>query len=183
MILDISNLGEVGVISDIRPHALPPNALSTALNVRFRDGQAERMYGESVWHTLPSSAFYLMPYDYAGNIRWLTVGSTEILAWDGGVSTDITPAALSPLAFGSAVHGFVFNGLAVINAEPGVPLAWAPTDAAMAEIPGWNTAWRAKVFAPFKNLLMAFNITESGTNYPTKYRWSSLADTGKLTAS
>lgn len=183
MILDISNLGEVGVISDIRPHALSPNALQTALNVRFRDGQAERMYGETLWHTLPSSAFYLMPYDYAGNIRWLTVGSTHFSAWDAGLSTDITPVGLSPVAFASAVHGFVFNGVAILNAEPNVPFGWVPDDARAEAIPGWDTAWRAKVFAPFKNLLMAFNLTESGVNYPTKYRWSSLANPGALPAS
>lgn len=183
MLINIDNLGQVGLISDIQPHALPPNAFSASMNVRFRNMQAERMRGEQTWHDMPSDGLYIVPYDYAGNIYWIVIGSSAVTAWDAGVGTDITPASMAAMQYSSVASGFIFNGNVVLNSLENTPYGWAPGQPTATTIPGWTTTWRAKVMASFKGLLMAFNLTESGTNYPTKYRWSSLADPGSLPAS
>ena len=45
-VVPIQGLDTVGVVQDIPPVALPPNAFSDARNVRFRDGAARKMQGE-----------------------------------------------------------------------------------------------------------------------------------------
>jgi hypothetical protein len=42
----LDNLGQFGALNDLAPSESPPNSFSSANNVRFKDGYAERVSAE-----------------------------------------------------------------------------------------------------------------------------------------
>ena len=39
---------------------------------------------------------------------------------------------------------------------------------------GWSSTWTAKILAPFKDYLLAFDVTKNGTHYPHMMKWAPL---------
>jgi hypothetical protein len=71
-----------------------------------------------------------------------------------------------------------FNGLGILNNSYDVPQVWIPSSygAKVTDLPNWDANLRCQVMRPFKNFLVALNLTKSGTPYPTAIRWSHPAD-------
>lgn len=183
MITSITNLSEFGLIKDVQPHALPPGAFSDASNVRFVDGEARRVKGNALWNSLNNEGYFVMPYEYADNVYWVTAGANNINVWIDGDATDITPAAGINGYVVPPWNGVIFNGILVMNNGVDAPVYWVNTLTEAKTLIGWTSTWSARVIRSFKNMLVAFNLTESGTNFPTKYRWSAFADPGSLPSS
>jgi hypothetical protein len=182
LIISLDNLGEIGLVSDRQPHTLPPNAFSNALNVRFYDGEVRRVLGNQQIVTVGSQAMWSFPYQYVDSAYWVFASPTSIGAWDGETFSDISPTSMLG-STNDLWNGGFFAGVAVLNNGRQAPFYWGPDLVQADTLPNWNPLWRAKVIRPFRNMLIAFNMTESATRYPTKYRWSSLADPGSVPAS
>lgn len=181
MIFNINALGQVGVISDQQAHTLPPNAFSDALNVRFREGAAMRVKGYENMQTVPGQGMYILPYEYVDAGYWVYATSRAIYSWDGSTYTDITRTS-GPLNgnLGDVFTGGVYNGVAVLNNGVDVPQMWTPDMVNATDLSGWPSTWTAGTIRPYRNFLIALNITEDGINYPTRFRWSDLADPGTV---
>ena len=66
-LVPITNVGQVGIIQDIPPYNLPPNAWSGGNNVRFLDNGVKKIAGyEEVMATCPFAPYYIHPYLSAG---------------------------------------------------------------------------------------------------------------------
>jgi len=88
---DINDLASIGLVSDQPPYQLPPEALSFALNVRYRDGSIERLLGWSALFGTPGVApHFTLPLSTASNQYWLYTSLTKIFVFDGDSHRNIT---------------------------------------------------------------------------------------------
>jgi len=91
-LVPIDNVGQVGIIQDIPPYNLPPNAWSGGNNVRFLDSGVGKCAGyEETMATCPFAPYYIHPYLSAGEVYyWIAYGATDIAVWNGSTWTDVT---------------------------------------------------------------------------------------------
>ena len=91
-LVPIENVGQLGIIQDIPPYNLPPNAWSGGNNVRFLDSGVGKCAGyEETMATCPFAPYYIHPYLSAGGTYyWIAYGATDIAVWNGSVWTDVT---------------------------------------------------------------------------------------------
>ena len=183
MIININALGQIGIISDKQPASLPPNAFSDAQNVRFKDGQAMRVRGYTDMQTLDGQGMYILPYEYSGSAYWVLTTSRRMYSWDGTTLADITRTSNPYVGDPSdSWTGGVYNGQTLLNNGKDIPQIWTPDLANAIDMENWPTTWRAKAIRPFRNFVIAMNMTEDGVEYPTKFRWSDVADPGTVPA-
>lgn len=91
-LVPVENVGQVGIVRDTPPYALPPNAWSGGNNVRFLDNGVKKMEGYiEVLKTCPFEPYYIHPYLAAnGTYYWLAYGATDIAVWSGSVWDIVT---------------------------------------------------------------------------------------------
>lgn len=75
--------------------------------------------------------------------------------------------------------GGILNGVMVLNNGVDQPAYWGGTGN-LQNLPGWNTTWKCSSMRPFKNFLMAFNITKGSVNYPNMVKWSTTLVPGSI---
>jgi hypothetical protein len=183
-IVPVKDLGQFGIWADHMPGELAPNAFSGGQNVRFRNGYAERVLGESPAFTTPAvTPYWIQPYVTTTARFWIHAGLAAVYADDGTTRTDITGTAPTG-AIDDRWTGGSLNGVLVMNNGVDQPMFWGgDTSLNLATLTGWNSAWRCKSLKPFKNFLLALNVTKSTTNYPHMVKWSDAADPGAVPAS
>lgn len=76
--------------------------------------------------------------------------------------------------------GGVLAGIQVLNNGVDVPQYWTGDTNKLRTLPGWNTGWTAAVMVPWKNYLIALDITKSGVRNPHMIKWSVAAVPGSL---
>ncbi len=176
----IENLDEHGLITDRMPERLPINAFSDVENMRFVDGKALRIGGndlfingdDTVWHY----GFWVQADSFANDGQFLLIGAGTTYRQIAFKNTETELTLTAHHGSGAnefyPMHHAYLNGHAVINT------GWASPEVVVGStgvIPGWDANWRAQVIRPYKKFLVALNMTESGTEYPNKYRWSNIA--------
>lgn len=174
--------GQYGLIADQPPQELPINAWTRAENIRFRSGLAERVGGHVQVFAAPSvTPLHIAPYQTSTKRFWVHCGTASVFSDDGTTRNNITgtaPTGTVDDKWGSTVLG----GVLVINNGKDSPQYWGGTGT-LATLTGWNANWKCKSLVAFKNFLVAFNITKSGTNYPHMVKWSDAADPGAVPGS
>ena len=174
--------GQYGLIADQPAQELPPNAWTTAQNMRFRDGCAETFLGHAQVFTTPSvTPYFLLPFATSTTRYWLHAGLNSVFSDDGTTRTNITGTALTATA-ANRFTGGVLNGVAIINSQADAPKYWGGTST-LATLPGWDSTWRAKSVRPFKNFLFALHVTKGATVYPHLVAWSDAAEPGTVPTS
>ena len=121
-LIPITNVGQVGIIQDIPPYNLPPNAWSGGNNVRFLDNGVKKVAGyEAVMATVPFAPYYLQSFlDNANTYYWIAYGATDIAVWNGSTWTDVTRQATMTL------NGGVSSGDGSITVATGAALTALP---------------------------------------------------------
>lgn len=93
-LVPLENMGQVGLITDIPPYQLPPEAWSSGANIRFDDMSVKKSPGyREVMVGLEFEPKHLetyQEYDERG-YYWIAFGDEKIASWSGGVWYDITP--------------------------------------------------------------------------------------------
>lgn len=179
--------GEFGLIKDIPNQEIPPNAWSDAANIRFREGAAERFRGEQKLFDTPAvTPYWLQQYNQGGKRWWVHAGLNAIYADDGVARQTITPASAPTGSIDDRYTGGVLNGVLVANNGVDVPWYWGGTGV-MQTIPGWDSTERAAVIRPFKNVLVALDVTKNWATtkdrYPHMVKWSTPAVPGAVPTS
>lgn len=117
---------------------------------------------------------------------------TYTIASDPGSSATVVGVLLKPGAavapFTGAVDdrwtGGVLNGVFVLNNGVDIPQYWGgDTGVKLRNFPGWTTTWKATSIRPFKNFLIAVNMTKGSSNYPYMVKWSDIAVPGAIPTS
>ena len=185
MIVTVPAAGEFGWIADQQPQELPRNAWSTVRNVRFRQGSAERIGGDTAAFGTPSVVpYWVGMYGTSAKRFVIYAGIAKVFAHDGTTATEITPASAPTGAAANRWTGGTLNGVLVLNNGVDVPWYWGGNTASdLAALTGWDSGWKCKSLRPFKNFLIALNITKTSTVYPHMVKWSHSADPGAIPTS
>jgi hypothetical protein len=184
-ILTIPAAGEIGVVADAANQELPPNGWTDANNMRFRDGYAMRIGGHlQVFETPAITPYSLAPFVALGVSYWVHLGLTAAYCDDGTTRTNISRVAPFTGAVDDRWMCSSFNGVFIANNGVDHPQYWGGDVAnKLANIAAWDTNWRAACIRPFKNYLVALDVTKTGTRYQSMVKWSNPADPGTLPAS
>jgi hypothetical protein len=180
----IKAIGSLGVIADPQPQELANSAISDALNIRFRDGSAERITGDIQVFTAPAvTPYYVQLYSTVDKRYAIHAGLAAVYADDGTTRTDITGTAPTG-AIGNRWTGGVLNGVLILNNGVDKPMYWGGDTALnLATLPAWTANWKCAVMRPFKNYLVGLDWTKGASRYPQMVKWSSAADPGTTPAS
>lgn len=178
MILPIRNLGNVGLVTDASPYALPIEAFTAAVNVRFDEQKVSRApVFRDVKSGLANEPRLCMgvPQD-TGYDRVIIVGENWALdEYGAGSITNINgtlpySTTTDPRPF----TGVVLADVVYINRPDRVPAYRLPTGGNFQELPEWNSDWRCEALRSFGDFMVALNMTEGATNYPNRVRFSDI---------
>jgi hypothetical protein len=180
-------LGKFGVIKDIEPQELPPENFTDAQNIRFTSEGVKSVRGDRrAMATGLTRAKWLIQVPPSDRPIWVYGDETILAAYDGVVHNDITRAGQA--YSGNSVqrwNGSLFSGMLIVNNTIDVPQLWSNFDISqpMVDLPNWPSELRCKFLRPFKNFLIAGNLTEGASEYPFRIRWSHPAQPGAVPAS
>jgi hypothetical protein len=190
--LALRQLGSVGIVSDVHPYDLPPQALSGGVNIRFdhskisRAPVARRVYpfeGTEAGHQ-PGFMFSIPPIA-AGAEQLITVQKdfAKIYSVVGTTLTDVTHTGAISSDTGEPFSATFLGNVAYLNRRSFVPLKLTVADAAFAALPNWDSTWRAGVLRSYKDFLIALNLIKGAAEYPAMVKWSDAALYGAVPGS
>lgn len=189
--IEINDLGAIGVVTDTPPHMLPPEAITTGLNVRISEGGLESSLGwEQIFGTPGVAPHFAMPVRTQGQTFWIYTSLTKGYVFDGTTHTNITRQTASvdvdyTASFTREWNGTLLANIAILNNGIDVPQFWATPAAAtkLADLTNWPSTLRANVVRAFGPFLTAINVAKSGTRYPHMFKWSHPATPGTIPSS
>lgn len=177
----LRDLGSAGIIRDQEGYELPATAWTDGLNVRTHQGWIGSVDGTASLITASAVPYWITPF-YTATARYVVyAGLAKVYRHDGSTETDITPAPAPTAVSTDKWTGGILSGVLVANNGRDVPWSYAGTGT-MATLGGWDANWKCKALRPFKNFLVALNITKTSTRYPYLVKWSHSLDPGSITA-
>jgi hypothetical protein len=187
MIVPFNSPGGQGLNFDLPPHELSLGIWSAGRNVRFVGGSIERTKGSAEVST-PSVAPYFSMFQRTESYNyWVYAGLAKVYCYDGTSHTNITRQTLGTdvdytASASTPWNGGVFGGLMILNNGVDDPQYWSPPSAAtkLMALPNWPASTKARVVKPYKNYLVALDVTKSSTRYPHLVKWSHSAEPGSV---
>lgn len=186
--LPVRGLGTQGIITDVNPHDLPPNAFSDGSNVIFRDGAVIRAPVFKDMASVAGTSNYLSDAqedDIAGVFNYSTSDSGAIIGvagndnrvytYDNGIEANVTPTGASTTVSSGIWTSCEIAGFAVLNratSEPYIIDPVAHTTFKKMSDGDWPSADRANAMRAYKDFILALNVTASGIKYGTMVKWS-----------
>ena len=178
----ISDLGKVGVIKDVLPHRLPPNAFSDGRNVRFFENSVEKFLGHSNAFSGERESPIVQPY-WLTSIRQDTdmyvvyAGENKVYATDGATHYDMTRTTGDySMNTSNGWTGGVMGGIVFLNNGVDAPQSWvgpASLTTKLTDLPNWPSGALCQSMRSFKQFMIAMDYTNgSGTSYPRLVKWS-----------
>lgn len=182
--IPIRDVGALGLLTDVAPHELPPNAWSRVENVVFRDKGAMKAKGclSNIFGPLPVTPFAVFFAPSTTEGTWVYCGEKKVYAYTGA-HLEITRASGEYSGGQNDFwNGDWMNGILFLNNGIDVPQYWNPDQPAtpLAPLPGWDGEQRAKVIRTFRNFVFALGISKGAVKYPTLVKWSHPADPGNV---
>lgn len=190
--IPIENVGAIGVITDVPSHKIPPEAWSTANNIRFVNQVAQKMQGQQVvYGTLGTAPHFLVGWNYTTEYRWLYASPTKIYYTNGAAHTNATRYTTTP---GDDDYtgltrpiwtGGILHGVPILNHDNGTdyPQQWDDALGRFIDLANWPTDYYCKSMNVWGNFLVACNITKPAGNNPYIVKWSDVADPGTVPGS
>lgn len=186
MRIPVGDLSQFGIIKDIRDNMLPPNAWTDGMNIRFYDGKVMTAAGgQQVFGTPPVAPYWLMYVNSpTGGNTWINAGLNQVYTYENNTWSDITrQTAGVDVNYGAIKwNGGLLANIPILNNGFDLPQAWLvpDTSARLVNLPNWPAANRCKVMRVYLNFLIALNMTEAGTQYIHRFRWSDPAQPGNV---
>jgi hypothetical protein len=170
----------VGVNKSLDPTDIPLNVWSDVRNVSFKGGRARKTKGHNkVFGTLGGDPYYLLSAVRDGILYWIYPTLDSIYRTEGSNHNDITrPGGPYTGDESNYWNGGVLNSVPVLNNGVDVPQAWPYGSSTFEDIASWPSTLRAKVIRPYKNYLIAMNLTDNSVLEPHSIAWSTAADPG-----
>lgn len=175
----------VGILTDPNPSDLPLNSWSDGRNVRFKNGRASKAQGHSqVFGEMPAGdPLSAMPFLSDSTPFWFVGYDEKIYRTEGSLWVDVSRTTGGPYTASTDYrwNGGFLSGVAIMNNGRDVPQFATPTGGInFKDLTNWPTDLRAKVVRPYKNYLIALNVTKNSIQMPTVVKWSSPADPGEV---
>lgn len=206
--LQFRNPGQYGVIYDIPPHDLPPEAWSFAKNVKFRDGRAFKARGHTASFATELEAtnkgvhFILPLFQDSGEFSWVIASLTDVWTLAPSALDEITNVGGDYTGTASdRWNGTVLADVIILNNGVDPPQektssasdltdltyvsgtsTWANTDGTSG---GAGSGLTCKVMRSFRDFLVALYVTDNNTGVtnPFRVQWSSRASAGSVPTS
>jgi hypothetical protein len=184
--LKVRDLSKYGIITDVDPFDLPPEAWSFGTNVRFHNGRALR--GPVFRHVadLPqTSPRYCASSTPTTGLDLLVTGfkSGRVYSYSSGTFSNLSVTSYvdndSELPWTHTHLADVFY----LNRGDRAPWYKRSSDSIFQTLPNWDPAWRAQLLRSVGNALVALNVTKSGVSFPTMIKTSSLPTAGTVPVS
>ena len=179
----LSELRPNSIIQDIPPAEVDPEFWTDLRNFYMRVGYAQRISGLSQffadWTDPPVN---LINVEEGSTNFWVAMGRTTVQAIDqSGVVSVITPAVYVPTIDPFEANSTIINGFPVQSFQQDPPTFWDKNVGNIcAPLTGWPASTTAKSIRSFKQFLIALNMTEGGTEFNDKLRWSNAAEPGTI---
>jgi hypothetical protein len=179
-LLPVRDVGDIGVVTDIRPASLPINAFTKAKNVRFDEGKVGR---SPVFRKIKDSLgfnprfSYGVPANSSGNFASIILVS-DTYEFKAYANSALVSKQGSLSATSASVHPFTGTSLAditYINRIDQPPVFMANGGSNFATLTNWPTGYRAESIRAYGDFLIALNTTEGGNNFPSRVRFSTPA--------
>ena len=171
------------IVEDIPPAEVGPEFWTQMRNFYMRVGYAQRISGVSQFFLNWTDEPLNLTNVFSATLNfWVVMGKDTVQVIDqGGGVNDITPAIYVGPILAAESNQTIINGFPVQNFRQEPPTFWdLSTSNICAPLPGWPAATTCRSIRTFNNFLFALNMTESGTEFPTKLRWSSAAEPGTV---
>lgn len=169
--------GKYGIIKDVPPYSLPPEAWSDGQNVRVKEGSIQKFLGhKSVFGTVQIAPHWMIPVQTASTYFWIYMSLLKAFVTDGTTHTDLTRATGGDYT-GTADDGWngvVMGGIPIINNGVDDPQMWKPvqTSQKLQLLSNWPANTKAKVIRSYKTHVIALGITKTSTVFPRLVKWS-----------
>ena len=190
-LIPVDNVGQVGIVKDINPWQLPPNVWSDGNNVRAEHGAIVKSPGYAeVMATCPVAPYHIIQIKEGSSAYWVVGGLEKIYVHNGTAWTNITRQTTgSDVDYNAtAKEGWtstMLGGILVMANGYDQPQFWGLS----AGVPSVSTKmdnltnWAAGAGSDhypvavrsFRSFLVALNLTEAGTPFSRKVKWSTEA--------
>jgi hypothetical protein len=176
----IEAIGSIGLNTDVPPTLLPPQAVTTLRNVVTSDGALRSGSAFKKLFNVLVEPRYTFQYKGANIDQYLIVSDgIAVYAYSmQGVGEEITPTEGG--WNGGRVTFCNHNTVLVVNSASDGAFYWPGPSSPLLPLPGWDTSWQCVEMASYKYFLVALGMTEGGTEYLQKLRWSNSAAEGEL---
>jgi len=194
-ILKVENVAEHGIISDVLPYQLPPNAWTSGQNVTFRDNKVQKFKGHSEYYDtgldwdggIDERIYWVLPVAEAGSYYWIYCGLKDVKVYDKASDTAKEITRSGDDYSGTADlnwTGGIITGIPILNNGVDEPQMWNPVDFGtpqlLTDITGWPAGDFCSSMRVYKNYLIAMDVTKSDTRIPAMVKWSDGAAIGAV---
>ena len=185
-VLDI-NAGQApfSLNRDLSPYEMPPQFFSDGNNIRFNNRKAGGILGHIQVLGTPSAApYWAISWRRVNTDLWIYGGLTQLYQIDGTTHSTVTRSVGGSYTTLSGTtnnwNGGILGGCLVVTNGLDVPQSYTQSGTRFTNLPQWPSTLRCKAIVPFKNHLVALNLTDSGTAYPFSLRWSDAIPEGAV---
>lgn len=177
--------GKFSLNKDLSPYDMSPSLFNDVQNVRFIDGKAGKILGHtSVLGTPTAAPYWAISWLQGSTNLWIYGGLTDLYKIDGTTHSSVTRASGSYTTLSGTTNnwqGGVLGGVLVCTNGLDVPQSFTQAGSQFTDLSDWPATLKCKAIVPFRNHLVALNLTDSGTAKPFTIRWSDAIPAGAST--
>lgn len=170
---------------DLSPYDMPTNMFTDVQNVRFLDRKAGSIKGHAqVLGTPSATPYWAISWTQGSDDLWIYGTLTNLYKIDGVTHSSVTRSSGAYTTLSGTENnwqGGVLGGVLVCNNGLDVPQSFTQGGSQFTDLPDWPATLLCKTIVPFKNHLVALNLTDSGTALPFSLRWSDAIPEGAAT--
>jgi hypothetical protein len=178
-VIQLRELGSVGIIKDVNPTSIPNSAWSDGINVRFNGHKVERSpafrtFASVITPAIPVFVWGL--YNQGGYDSIVYAGlDGRLFKYASGTETNVSEGGHVNNNDPRPYTGCVLSSCVYLNRPDQAPRVLTPGAATFVNLANWPAATTCAALRSFKSYLVALNTTETGVNYPLRVRTSDRA--------
>ena len=147
-----------------------------ATNARFDNGRISRGPVSNNVGTLTNThPFNVVSYKTLSGINQFLICNLDgtIHAWSpGSAPSSVTASGWTPSTYNQPFTDCIVNNLVYINRPDRAPWYMLKDGSSFATLPVWPSTWRAQALRSFNGQVIAINVTQGATHYPSMVAWS-----------
>lgn len=187
MIFSVNDVAQIGIITDLVPMQLAPNAWTDGLNVKFSDNKVKKAKGwesffdpGSTWDGGSGQVYWAIPYHNEIDALWIYFGLKDARATNGATDVEITNAGGDFAATAERNWtGGILSSFLIVNNGIDPPQSWDgdfSTPSKLIDLANFSAAADScGAMRVYKNYLVALDVVKSGIRYKSLVKWSNSA--------
>jgi hypothetical protein len=169
---------------DLSPYDMPPQYFSDGENIQFtRKGAGSCLGHLQVLGTPTATPYWAISWDKGGTDLWIYGTLTNLYKISGVTHSSVTRSSGAYTTLSGTTKnwsGGILGGVLVVTNGIDVPQSFTQGGSLFTDLPQWPSTLLCQTIVPFKNHLVALNLTDNGTAYPFSLRWSDAIPEGAI---